>query len=195
MATHINLLDWRGERRERRLQDFKKQMVAGAVIGVALAGLWWLHAGAVLAEQEARNDMLRAEIQRLDREIEEIAELERVQENLLARMEVIDQLQASRSATVHFFDQLVATVPDGVHLQRLQQRGEEVTIEGLAESNARVSSYMKNLEASVWFDNPRLVVIRSAQRDADRLRQSQFTLRVKVLRSPQDADPEVSDAD
>lgn len=194
MATHINLLDWRTARRERRLQDFKKQMIGAALIGGAIALLWWMHAGSVLSEQQARNEMLRSEIQRLDKEIKEISELEKVQQNLLARMEVIDSLQASRSATVHFFDQLVETLPDGVHLQRLQQNDQEVTIEGIAESNARVSSYMKNLDASPWFDNPRLVVIRSNQRETDRVRESQFTLRVKVLRDPQRADEEGDDA-
>ena len=195
MATHINLLDWRTARRERRLQEFKKQMIGAAVLGGAVALLWWMHAGSVLSDQQARNNLLRSEIQRLDQEIKEISQLEQVQQNLLARMEVIDSLQASRSATVHFFDQLVETLPDGVHLQRLQQNDQEVTIEGIAESNARVSSYMKNLDTSRWFDNPRLVVIRSKQRENDRVRQSQFTLRVQVLRDPQSANEEGDDAD
>ena len=195
MATHINLLDWRTARRERRLQEFKKQMIGAAVLGGAVALLWWMHAGSVLSDQQARNNLLRSEIQRLDQEIKEISQLEQVQQNLLARMEVIDSLQASRSATVHFFDQLVETLPDGVHLQRLQQNDQEVTIEGIAESNARVSSYMKNLDTSRWFDNPRLVVIRSNQRENDRVRQSQFTLRVQVLRDPPSANAEGDDAD
>ena len=193
MATHINLLDWRVARRERRLEDFKKQMVAAALVGFAIALLWWMHAGSVLSEQESRNDMLRTEIKRLDGEIKEISELEAVQANLMARMQVIDSLQASRSATVHFFDQLVATLPDGLHINRLVQNGTEVTIDGVAESNARVSSYMKNLESSGWFDNPRLIVIRSAERD--RVRQSDFTLRVKALTEPQNDDAEAADGD
>lgn len=193
MATHINLLDWRVARRERRLEDFKKQMVAAALVGFAIALLWWMHAGSVLSEQESRNDMLRTEIKRLDGEIKEISELEAVQANLMARMQVIDSLQASRSATVHFFDQLVETLPDGLHINRLVQNGTEVTIDGVAESNARVSSYMKNLESSVWFDNPRLIVIRSAERD--RVRQSDFTLRVKALTEPQNDDAEAADGD
>ena len=193
MATHINLLDWRVARRERRLEDFKKQMVAAALVGFAIALLWWMHAGSVLSEQESRNDMLRTEIKRLDGEIKEISELEAVQANLMARMQVIDSLQASRSATVHFFDQLVETLPDGLHINRLVQNGTEVTIDGVAESNARVSSYMKNLESSVWFDNPRLIVIRSAERD--RVRQSDYTLRVKALTEPQNDDAEAADGD
>lgn len=193
MATHINLLDWRVDRRERRLEDFKKQMVAAALVGFAIALLWWMHAGSVLSEQESRNDMLRAEIKRLDGEIKEISELEAVQANLMARMQVIDSLQASRSAMVHFFDQLVATLPDGLHINRLVQNGTEVTIDGVAESNARVSSYMKNLASSVWFDNPRLIVIRSAERD--RVRKSDFTLRVKALTEPQNDDAEAADGD
>lgn len=182
MGTHINLLDWRAERRARRLQEFKLQMGAGALAGIALAALWWFHASGVLSAQEARNKLLQQEISRLDAEIREIADLETVQDNLLARMQVIESLQASRSATVHFFDELVNTVPDGVYLTVLRQQGERVTIEGIAESNARVSTYMKNLDASDWFADPRLVVIRTTERN--RVRQSEFTLQVRGLRQP-----------
>lgn len=186
MGTHINLLDWRAARRERRLQDFKRQMVAAAAIGVAIALLWYMQASGVREEQEARNDLLRSEIKALDQKIKEIADLEKVQDNLLARMEVIESLQASRSASVHLFDQLVATLPEGVHLNRANQNGEQVQLEGVAESNARVSQYMKNLEASLWFENPRLIVIRS--RDQGRLRLSEFTLQVRALRKPPEDD-------
>lgn len=182
MATHINLLDWRAERRARRLQDFKRQMALAGVFGAVVAAFWYLHASGTLQTQERRNDALRAEIQRLDREIAEIAELETVQRNLLARMGVIEELQASRTASVHFFDQLVETLPEGVYLTSLTQRGEQVTIEGIAESNARVSTYMRNLDASGWFTDPRLVVIRTTEQE--RLRQAQFTLRVRALRTP-----------
>ncbi|MHA7834473.1 MAG: PilN domain-containing protein [Algiphilus sp.] len=188
MGTHINLLDWRAARRERRLQDFKRQMVAAAAIGIALALLWYMQASGVREDQEARNDLLRSEIKALDQKIKEIANLEKVQDNLLARMEVIESLQASRSASVHLFDELVATLPEGVHLNRANQNGEQVQLEGVAESNARVSQYMKNLEASLWFENPRLIVIRS--REQGRLRLSEFTLQVRALRKPPEADGE-----
>lgn len=184
MGTHINLLDWRSARRERRLQEFKRQMVAAALVGIAIALLWYMQASGVRSDQEARNDMLRSEIKSLDQKIKEIAELEKVQDNLLARMEVIESLQASRSASVHLFDELVDTLPEGVHLKRMVQNGDQVDLEGIAESNARVSQYMKNLERSAWFENPRLVVIRT--REQGRLRQSEFTLKVKALRKPPD---------
>jgi len=184
VGTHINLLDWRTARRERRLQEFKRQMVAAALVGIAIALLWYMQASGVRAEQESRNDLLRSEIKSLDKKINEIKDLEKVQDNLLARMEVIESLQASRSASVHLFDELVDTLPEGVHLKQVTQKDEQVDLEGVAESNARVSQYMKNLEASTWFDNPRLVVIRS--RDDGRLRLSEFTLKVKALRRPSD---------
>lgn len=184
MGTHINLLDWRAARRERRLQEFKRQMVAAALVGIAIALLWYMQASGVRSDQEARNDMLRSEIKSLDQKIKEIADLEKVQDNLLARMEVIESLQASRSASVHLFDELVDTLPEGVHLKRMVQNGDQVDLEGTAESNARVSQYMKNLERSAWFENPRLVVIRS--REQGRLRLSEFTLKVKALRKPPD---------
>jgi type IV pilus assembly protein PilN len=94
-------------------------------------------------------------------------------------MRVIEELQASRSATVHFFDELVTTLPDGVNLTLIKQSGTNVTIEGTAESNGRVSTYMKNLDASPWFDDPRLVVIKTGEKSS--LRRSDFTLQVKNL--------------
>lgn len=186
MGTHINLLDWRAARRERRLQEFKRQMVAAALVGIAIALLWYMQASGVRADQQARNDMLRSEIKTLDQKINEIKDLEKVQDNLLARMEVIESLQASRSASVHLFDELVDTLPEGVHLKRVVQNNDQVDLEGVAESNARVSQYMKNLEASTWFENPRLVVIRS--REQGRLRLSEFTLKVKALRRPPESE-------
>jgi type IV pilus assembly protein PilN len=139
-------------------------------------------------EQNARNDYLKREIAEADRKIKEIEDLERVKKSLISRMRVIEQLQASRTATVHFFDELVTTLPEGVNLISVKQAGEKVTIEGLAESNGRVSTYMKNLDESPWFTDPRLVVIKTDPGNA-RGRKSSFTLEVSNLtRAQTDAD-------
>ena len=175
----INLLDWRDARRDQ----IKKQFAQMAVMAVIFAGLV-VFAGmkfmdGAIDHQRQRNQMIQSEITAIDRKIKEIEELERVKANLLARMQIIEELQASRSQTVHFFDEIVNTLPDGVHLTRIRQQGSATTLEGVAESNGRVSTYMKNLDASDWFSDPRLVVIktRPAARNGGRI--SDFTLQIK----------------
>ncbi|MFP5357771.1 MAG: PilN domain-containing protein [Gammaproteobacteria bacterium] len=179
MSTRINLLDWRQERRERRKKQFFALLAMG-VVGAAGIGLSvMMLVSAAVDQQKARNQYLKREITEIDRKIREIEDLERTKANLLARMRVIEELQGSRAATVHFFDEIVNTLPEGVNLTFVKQQGTNVTIEGLAESNSRVSTYMKNLDASPWFDDPRLVIIKSSEGGGRR--QSQFTLQVKNL--------------
>lgn len=177
--TKINLLDWRAQRRELRKQRFVAMMGAGVLAAAAIVGVSFLMMSNATSLQNARNDYLKQQIAEVDLKIKEIQELERVKDNLLARMRVIEELQASRSATVHFFDELVNTLPEGVTLTSIKQSGAAVTVEGAAESNGRVSTYMKNLDASPWFDDPKLVVIKTTE--ASNLRRSDFTLRVKNL--------------
>lgn len=175
----INLLDWRQELREKRRKRFFAVLILSALAAAlaVLAGVGVLNQR--VDHQKARNDLLRKEIADLDKQIVEIQELEKVKANLLARMRVIEKLQATRSAMVHFFDEVVNTLPEGVYLTALHQQGDEVAIDGVAESNGRISTYMKNLENSLWFAEPNLVVIRAI--DKDKRRQSQFSLKVKNL--------------
>lgn len=184
MTTRINLLDWRAQRREQRKKQFATMMglAAGAAFVLVLAAYTAMN-GAV-DNQQARNERLRAEIREMDQKTKEIVELEKVKANLLARMNVIEDLQANRSATVHFFDEIVSTLPEGVNLTSLKQQQDTVTLDGVADSNGRISTYMKNLDASPWFTDPRLVVIKS--NDKDKQRKSEFTLSVKVLNRPED---------
>lgn len=177
--TRINLLDWRAQKREQRKKQFVALLIAGVLVAAAIFGSGYLGMQGALDNQEARNAYLKQEIVEVDRKIKEIEELERVKNNLLSRMRVIEELQASRSATVHFFDEIVNTLPEGVSLTSIKQSGTAVTIEGTAESNGRVSTYMKNLEGSQWFRDPRLVVIKTSDKNA--LRRSDFTLQVKNL--------------
>jgi type IV pilus assembly protein PilN len=154
-------------------------MLAGVALGLLIFGAAWFLIDAQIVNQDDRNAYLKQQIAEVDQKIKEIQELEKVKENLLARMRVIEELQASRSATVHFFDEIVNTMPEGVTLTSIKQSGSAVEINGVAESNGRVSTYMKNLEASPWFENPQLVVIKAG--GASALRKSAFTLRVKNL--------------
>jgi type IV pilus assembly protein PilN len=184
MPIRINLLDWRAQRRELRRRQFNAMLGIAVVVSAGLVLLSYLLASGAVDRQNQRNEYLRQQIAEVDLKIKEIQELEKVKRNLLSRMRVIEQLQASRSATVHFFDELVNTVPEGVNLTSVKQTGTGVVIDGVAESNARVSSYMKNLDASTWFDDPKLVVIKTVEKNSQR--QSEFTLQVKNLTKPGD---------
>lgn len=178
----INLLDWRARRRELRTRAFLAMLASAVVVAVAILAMAMVLMRQVMEQQTARNDYLRQQLLDVDHKIEEMQELQKVKSSLLTRMEVIEQLQASRSATVHFFDEIVNTVPDGVTLRSVAQSDASVTIEGVAESNGRVSTYMKNLDASPWFDNPRLIIIKTSESDSQR--RSDFTLQSTYRFSP-----------
>ena len=177
--TKINLLDWRAQRREQIKQRFIAMMGVAVAVAALVFGVTYLVMRNAIDLQNDRNEYLKQQIADVDQKIKEIQELEKVKNNLLARMRVIEELQASRSATVHFFDELVNTLPDGVTLTSIKQAGTQVTIEGAAESNGRVSTYMKNLEASAWFNDPKLVVIKTSETGTTR--RSNFTLQVTNL--------------
>jgi len=191
MTTRINLLDWRAERRARRKQQFLSMLGLGMLASAAIVGLAWTTVSGAVSSQQERNAYLQRQIDETEQKIKEIEELEKVRDNLLARMRVIEELQASRSASVHFFDEIVNTLPEGVSLRIIRQTPEGVTIDGTAESNGRISTYMKNLEASPWFQDPRLVVIKTSEQE--QLRRGDFQLRVKALKMPSDAPQETSD--
>lgn len=177
--TKINLLDWRAQRREQIKQRFIAMMGVAVAVAALVFGATYLMMKNAIDLQNDRNAYLQQQIADVDQKIKEIQELEKVKNNLLARMRVIEELQASRSATVHFFDELVNTLPEGVTLTSIKQAGTQVTVEGAAESNGRVSTYMKNLEASAWFNDPKLVVIKTTESAGGR--RSNFTLQVTNL--------------
>lgn len=179
MTTRINLLDWRAARRARRRQEFLTMVGLGVGAAVALLGLGYMTITGAVEHQQNRNQYLTAQIKDLDKQIKEIEELEKVKANLVSRMNVIQQLQESRSATVHFFDEIVNTLPDGIYLNSIKQSGQNVTIEGVAESSGRISAYLKNLDSSPWFKDPKLVVIKTGEKN--RQRNSDFTLQVTNL--------------
>ncbi|NLG60584.1 MAG: PilN domain-containing protein [Gammaproteobacteria bacterium] len=157
--ARINLLPWRAERAAQRQKEFMAMIGLAVLAGVAL---WFLVNGyynAQIEGQQARNAFMDQQIAQVDETIKEIEELDRQRARLLARKEVIEELQASRSQMVHLFDALVRTIPDGVMLTTLKQEGERLTLEGRAQSNARVSTYMRNLEGAGWMANPQLTVI------------------------------------
>ncbi|MGH8480970.1 MAG: PilN domain-containing protein [Nevskiaceae bacterium] len=179
MAVKINLLDWRTELNTLRKQQFFAMLGLGAALAVGGVGIVYFGVSDAIEYQQERNRFLQAQIVEMDKKIKEIEELEKVKANLLARMKVIEELQASRAAMVHFFDEVLNTLPEGVYIKSLKQLGASVTILGVAESNNRVSAYMKNIESSRWFAEPKLVVINT--KDVNKRRQSEFQLQFKNL--------------
>ena len=148
--AHINLLPWRAERRKQREREFFMQLGAAAVAGVLAALLWSFWMDSRISTQNDRNTYLQSEIKQLDERIAKIKDLEKVRESLLARKQIIEQLQANRSQMVHLFDELVKTIPASARLNGLKQTGDSMTLDGVAQSNASVAEYMRNIEASPW---------------------------------------------
>ena len=157
--ARINLLPWRAERRKQRQREFQGMLGLAALAGVLLSFLVWFYFDRQIAGQHERNSFLQAEIVKVQKQNEEIKELDSKKDRLLARKKVIEELQANRSQMVHLFDSLVRTIPDGVTLASIKQEGDILTLEGNAQSNARVSAYMRNLEVSGWMTKPDLSII------------------------------------
>ena len=163
--ARINLLPWRAERRKLRQKEFLTMVGFAAVAAVAVAFLISTYYGGQISGQNERNQFLRDQIKQVDKQIDEIKALDEKKAKLLARKEVIEQLQANRSKMVHLFDSLVRTIPDGVVLTSVKQEGDKLTLQGRAQSNARVSTYMRSLEGSGWMTKPELSVIQAAAGD------------------------------
>jgi len=180
--ARINLLPWREDRRKLRQNEFYAILGAATLAGLLVFGAIWYQHKLWIDGQIARNSYLRTEISALDEKIKEIEALEKTRSQLLARKAVIEQLQASRSKMVHLFDDLVRTIPEGVKLVSIKQEGEQLTLNGVAESNARVSTYMRNLEASEWVSNPQLAIVEA--RGGDARSRYAFTLRVDLRKPP-----------
>ncbi|MES1929748.1 Fimbrial assembly family protein [Salinisphaera dokdonensis CL-ES53] len=176
--VRINLLDWRAAARERKRKRFLTLLVLTALASVVVVGVIpMLYYNHLIDVQESRNRYLESQIAIADRQLVEIRALQKTRDSLITRMRIIEELQQSRSGIVHYFDQLVATLPNGVYLNSLVQKGNTTTLNGVAESNARVSDYMVNLDDADWFADPRLIVIKSSESGPQRF--ADFTLTVK----------------
>jgi type IV pilus assembly protein PilN len=148
--ARINLLPWRAERRKQREREFFMQLGASFAAAVLALLLWMSWMGARVDNQNERNAYLQSEIKQLDGRIAKIKDLEKVRQRLLARKQIIEQLQANRSQMVHLFDELVRTIPASARLSALKQSGDSLSLDGVAQSNASVAEYMRNIEASPW---------------------------------------------
>ncbi|HET7921726.1 MAG TPA: PilN domain-containing protein [Gammaproteobacteria bacterium] len=177
----INLLPWREERRKQRQQAFN--MLLGVVVGIAALVVLSMYglASAAISGQEARNAYLKQQIDGLDKEIAQIKELQDTKQQLLARMQIIEELQQARPTEVHVFDQLVKTLPPGVYLTHVVQRGDGLTMNGIAESSARVSAYMRNIDDSMWLGDPNLQVVQKDSSVRPNAHVQKFVVTAKVI--------------
>ena len=152
----INLLPWRAEQRQRRKKEFLVALAGSLIVAVGVVYLSKLTVQGWTSNQQARNEVLKSEIKALDAQIAQISGLESQRDRLVARMQVITQLQRSRPEVVHLFDELVNAMPEGVHLTEVLQQGSRIQVKGNAQSSTRVSALMRNIDDSAWLKGPGL---------------------------------------
>ncbi len=185
----INLMPHRQMRRARSQRIFTTLAAFSAGLGIATvaAGQYWI--STAQETQEKRNAFLRAEITKLDKQIAEISQLKQKTQDLLSRKDVVESLQGNRAEAVRLFDELAKRVPEGLYIKSLKQTGDKFTIVGYAQSSARVSTFMRAIEASTLFQEPSLVEVKAAQVGGQR--SNEFTLGVQIERA---AKPETKSA-
>jgi type IV pilus assembly protein PilN len=185
-VIRINLLPWREARRKAHNLQF--YILMGMVAGLAASIVLLVHGyyATRISTQTERNRFLKDENTKLDKEIEEIKKLKEEIQALLSRKQVIETLQADRAQTVYVLEQLVRQTPDGVYLKSIKQTGSKVNMSGYAQSNARVSTFMRNLDASPYLENPDLVEIKVANINNKRL--SEFIMNVSIRRQQSESD-------
>jgi len=179
-TARVNLLPHREERRKRARQHFFVVAGGTAVIGIMIVGLMHGYYAEKIDTQEKRNEFLKAEIAKLDKEIAEINKLKDEIQALLARKQIIETLQADRAQTVHLLDDLVKRMPEGVFLRSIRQSGMRVNLVGYAQSNARVSTLMRNIEASPWLEAPELIEVKASSVSGRRA--AEFTMNLSLKR-------------
>jgi type IV pilus assembly protein PilN len=184
--ARINLLPWREEARRERQRQFMYSLMGTLVLGAILILIVGLFFDQKISHQEARNQQIQVEINRLQIRIDRIAELEKTRSRLLSRKQVIESLQASRSLTVELLDRLAMSIPVGVTLQTVRQQGANLTLMGSSQSNARVSAYLQSLEEMDLFVKPQLQYVRVAQKPQSRVETYEYSISVKLDNTKKD---------
>ncbi|XOZ33375.1 PilN domain-containing protein [Halomonadaceae bacterium KBTZ08] len=177
--ARINLRPWREELRAEKQRQFLVMLAGALIVGAGLVFLWQSHVQGLIDHQESRNRYIENAMKDLEEKIAEIEDLKERREELLSRMQVIQDLQGQRPVIVRAFDQMVQTLPDGLFYTELEKDGEQVSIVGMAESNSRISSLMRNFERSDWFAEPNLTNVSAA--DEKRSGYSRFNLSVQQV--------------
>ncbi|MBC8023713.1 MAG: PilN domain-containing protein [Burkholderiales bacterium] len=180
----INLLPHREEKRKRRQQQFGVLAGIAAVVGLLVAAAVWVFLDQQVSQQQANVAYMKAEIDKLDKQIEEIRKIREETASLLAKKQVVEGLQSNRSEPVQLLDQLLRQLPEGVYLKAIKQVGPKVNIMGYAQSNARVSTLMRNLGASPYLENPELVEIKAVPSpDKSGNRVNEFNMNISIKRA------------
>lgn len=174
----INLLPWRDERRKQQQKQFNSMLGLAVLVGLFIAVIGYLYYQGQVSGQMQRNDLLRQEIASVKKINEEIAELEKRRDSLLSRKKIIEELQGLRYEMVKLFTTLAQTIADGTQITNIKQNGADLTIEGRAQSNARVSNFMKNIMKSPILSNPELTVIEA--KGTDRSLPYEFIMNAKI---------------
>jgi len=180
----INLLPWREEDRQRRQREFLVAMAGSFVAGLLVVVTSIFAFSQMIDSQKNRNTRLETEIAVLEQSITEIDGLERQKERLLARMEIIEQLQRSRPEIVHLFDEITRRLPEGVHLNGMKQSGVSVEVKGVAQSSTRVSALMRQIDSSEWLTDPSVVKVETTENGP--ARQAEFVVRLKQVQHSDD---------
>lgn len=189
----INLLPHREQKRQARQRQFVSLAIGLAILGLAVVLLVHVLFGTQIENQQSRNQLLKTEIGKLDEQIKEIDKLREQTQALLARKQVVETLQSNRTEAVHLLDQLVRQLPDGIYLRSMRQVGSKVTLIGYAQSNARVSTLMRNIDASPWLTQPELVEIKSVASPVNKdLRVNEFTLNIQVKKAAPPEEPKAA---
>jgi type IV pilus assembly protein PilN len=181
----INLLPWREEERKKRQRDFMIAMAASFVAGVVVVAGTIFAYSQMIDHQQDRNARLEAEIVELEKSIAEIDGLERQKERLLARMEIIEQLQRSRPEIVHLFDEMTRQLPEGVYLTGMRQNGAAVELMGIAQSSTRVSALMRQIDSSEWLTDPGVIKVETTETGPSR--QAEFVVNLKQINQDEQA--------
>jgi type IV pilus assembly protein PilN len=184
--SSINLLPWRDQLRKERKREFLGYLALATLLAVMVMGLWIHVVNLRIDTQQARNALLHREIAAMDAQVKEIHDLKKRREQVLARMRVIQDLQANRPDIVRVFDELVRVIPPGVYLESLSRQGDSISMVGYAESNNRISTFMRSLESSAKFQGPNLTQVTADHRLGEQ--GNRFDLRVKVTKPGSAAD-------
>jgi type IV pilus assembly protein PilN len=191
----VNLLPHREEARKRRQQQFMVLAGISLVLGFLVAGAVWLFLDQQVTQQEANVTYMKGEIGKLDKQIEEIRKIREETASLLAKKQVVEGLQSNRSEPVQLLDQLLRQLPEGVYLKGIRQSGPKVNVTGYAQSNARVSTLMRNLGASPYLENPELIEIKATTApDKSGNRVNEFNMNISIKRASADAAPSKASA-
>src|SRR5690554_2113569 len=183
----INLLPWREAYRKEKKEQFIAILVGVFVLSAVLAYAWISSVESAIENQNSRNRLLETEIAALEKQVQEIAELKKVRDDLLTRIKVIQDLEGTRPVIVRYFDDLVRAVPDGVHLNSVVRKGDVISLEGIAESTNRVSSFMRNLDQSDWFSAPNLTSVTAAPAEGEQANSFKMTVRTSAPQDQADA--------